>query len=48
MTVNSDFLWSVSAKCFSENVIYNKELPLSEDNQVTEKRSDFKKLLLVK
>ena len=27
---------------------HNQELPLSENNQATEKRSDFKKLLLAK
>ena len=48
MTVNSDFVCNVFAKCLSENVIHNQELPLLEDNQVTEKRSDFKKLLLAK
>ena len=48
MAVSSDFVWNVFSKCLSENVTHNQELPLSENNEITEKRSDFKKLLLTK
>ena len=48
MALNSDFVWNVSAKCLSENMTHNHEFSLAENSQVTEKRSDFKKLLLAK
>ena len=46
MTVSSDFVWNVLTK--SENVTHNQELPLSENSQIAEKKSDLKKLLLAK